>query len=371
MRQFPPSPIVSGLLDATPEYKLGESTGPDLTVADLLADDVNDLAKLPLGYGTSAGHADLRELVAANTGADADHVLITAGAAAALFLLGLSFGDDGDIVVARPCFPPTLDVLRGTGARVRELRLTFDGGYRIDEAALEEALTPDTRLVMLASPQNPAAVSLTRDEADTVLAAMARVCPDAYLLIDETFREGTHGVALPEPSFAAYSPRVLTCASLSKSHGAPGLRVGWLTVPDAELYETLRLAKFNSAIACGSLDEYLAVRLLRRADELMRPRRALLAEGADLVGRWVAEQAELDWIAPDTTPFCCVRLDPAIFDAARVRRFHDELARRGVAVAKGEWFGDDEHVFRLGYGHEPMEKLHAGLDLITKSLQAL
>lgn len=358
--------MITGLLDASPDYNLAESTGPDLTVAEVAGED---LAKLPLSYGTSTGDPELRALVAANTGVSGHQVLVTTGAVSALFLLGLLFGDDGEIVVARPCFPPTLDVLRGTGARVRELRMHFDDGYRLDEAGLAEALTPDTRLVMLASPRNPGAVALTRDEVLHVLDAIERTCPDAYLLIDETFREGSHGDASPEPSFATISPRVLTCASLSKSHGAPGLRVGWLTVPDAALYEALRLAKFNTAVACGSLDEFLAVRLLRRAEDVLRPRRALLAEALAIVEPWVRATGELDWIRPDATPFCCVRLDPAVFDSARVRRFHDGLARRGVAVARGEWFGDDERVFRLGYGHEPFDRLRTGLDLITETLR--
>lgn len=370
MRKFPPSPITS-LIDETPLFNLGESTSPDLTVEELVgAEAAAELDKFRLGYGTSAGDSELRGLLAANLGVRDDQVLVTAGAAAALFLLGLLFGDEeGEVVVVRPCFPPVLDALWGTGARISTPRLQFEDGYRLNVTAVSDTLTASTRLVMLASPQNPSGVALARSEAEQLLAVMARVCPQAYLLVDETYREAVHGHALPAESFASLSPRVLTCASLSKSHGAPGLRIGWLTVPDADLYAQLRLAKFNTAVACGSLDEFLATRLLRRAEEVLASRRAFLVDALAVVEEWAGRRRDLlRWIRPDAGAFCCVQLDPVVFGFDDVRRFHAALARRRTLVSRGEWFGDSEHVFRLGFGHVPMETLRAGLDVVGEAL---
>ena len=57
MREFPASPI-SALIDGSPQYDLGESYAPHLSVADIV--DPAELAGLSLGYGTSAGDAELR-----------------------------------------------------------------------------------------------------------------------------------------------------------------------------------------------------------------------------------------------------------------------------------------------------------------------
>jgi hypothetical protein len=97
-------------------------------------------------------------------------VLITAGAAGALFLVGLLCGD-GEILVGRPCFPPAFDALRGLGTPVVTVQSRFDDGYRIDLAAFAARLSPRTRLVMFASPQNPAGVTITEGEVDQMLAA--------------------------------------------------------------------------------------------------------------------------------------------------------------------------------------------------------
>ena len=83
---------------------------------------------------------------------------------------------------------------------------------------------------------------------------------------------------------------MLTCASLSKAYGVPGLRIGWLTVADPRLREQLKLAKFNSSVCCGVLDEFLAARLLTRADQLLGSRAGLMARARTVVERWIGEQ---------------------------------------------------------------------------------
>jgi DNA-binding transcriptional MocR family regulator len=360
MRQFPDTPITA-LIDSTPRYNLGESMGPDLTVAEL---GRADLASVSLGYGTSPGDPDLRMLVGARLGIPGDQVLITSGAAAALFLTSMLQGD-GETVAGVPCFPPALDALHGSGARIVTVRSRFEHGYRMDLDAFADALSPRTQLVTVASPQNPSGVLITEGEFDQMLASMGRQCPGAFLLIDETFREASYAGTPPAPSRAMKSPRVLTCGSLSKAYGTPGLRIGWLTVPDPELREQLRRAKFNSALSCGAVDEFLASAVLSGAEELLAKRGTLLAQARDIVQRWVTKQdGRVHWIPPDAGAICCVRLDPA----ADQERFHAELSRRQILVARGPWFQDSPHVFRLGFGYEPLDRLELALDEISQAL---
>jgi aspartate/methionine/tyrosine aminotransferase len=372
MRRFPTSPITA-LVDEIPQYNLGESYCRELTLGELLsADEFAGLSGVPLGYGSSAGAPELRQLIADRSGVTRDEVLVTAGAASSLFLLGLLFGEaDSEIVVVRPSFPPMLDALRGINARIATLQLRFADGYLLDPTLLRETLSANTRLVMLASPHNPSGVAVSREDIEGTLAAIEQVCPDAFLLVDEIYRDATHGQAPIPPSVAALSPKVITCSSLSKAHGAPGLRIGWLTVHDTDLYDQLRLARFNSAVSCGTLDEVLAARVLERAEAILAPRRAFLADAVAIVEDWLAAQhGELRWVRPDAGAFCCVQLDPDAFPPARIQRFYGELSERRTGVAPGDWFGDDPRVFRLGFGYEPFDELRAGLEMITQALRA-
>ena len=249
------------------------------------------------------------------------------------------------------------------------MRSRFDDGYRIDLDAFRDKLSPRTQLVMFASPQNPSGVAITASEVEQMLAAMSRSCPEAVLLIDETFREATYGDAPPAATFAGRSPRLLTCASLSKAYGAPGLRIGWLTVPDPGLYEQLRLAKFNSSLSCGVLDEFLAAALLARADQGLASRGAFMAEARGIIERWIkAHAGRLRWLRPEAGAFCCVQLDPGTFGPRDADRFHAHLARQRTLVAPGPWFHDSPLVFRLGLAYEPADRLGNGLDAISAAL---
>jgi aspartate/methionine/tyrosine aminotransferase len=367
MREFPASPIAA-LVDEQPLCNLAESYGSDLSVADLLGPDGSALlASIKLGYRTSPGDPALRGLIGGRAGVPADQVIVTAGAAAALFLVALLLGDgDSEVVVGRPCFPPVLDVLRSAGAPVVTVSTTFEEGYRLDPGRFAASLSPRTRLVMLASPQNPSGIALTPAEIGLVLDAMAAACPAAVLLIDETYREAAYGADRAAPSFAGASPRVLTCASLSKAYGAAGLRAGWLTVPDPGLREQLRRAKFNSSVCCGAVDEFLAGRLLARADEVLARRGADLARARAIVEDWAAAEPRLRWLRPDAGALGCVQLGPA----ADPGRFHARLAGLGTAVAPGAWFGDSDRVFRLGPAYEPPDRLAKGLGTISTALDA-
>jgi aspartate/methionine/tyrosine aminotransferase len=186
-------------VDETPLYNLGESYCRELTLGELLgADGAERIMRFRLGYGTSAGEPELRRLLAANIGVADDRVLVTAGAASALFLVELLCGDGEDeVVVVQPCFPPMLAALQGIGARIVTMQLRFESGYRLNLAAFSNTLSARTRLVMLASPQNPSGIALRREEIEQVLDAMSRVCPQALLLVDETYREAEYA---PEPA---------------------------------------------------------------------------------------------------------------------------------------------------------------------------
>jgi aspartate/methionine/tyrosine aminotransferase len=369
MRKFPASPITA-VVDEKPMYNLGESVGPDLAVADVLdPESLAELGTASLGYGTSAGGEELRSLIAARHGIPAGQVLVTTGAAAALFLVGLVCGD-GEVVVGVPCFPPVLDALRGIGAQVETVRSRFEDGYRVDLEAVRAKLTPRTRLVMFASPQNPSAVSLTDGEVEQVLAAMSRRCPGAMLLIDETFREATYGDDRPAASFAGRDPRLITCASMSKAYGVPGLRIGWLITSDPAAYNQFRLAKFNSSVSCGALDELLAARVLAQADQLLAGRAAIMATARDIAGQWAREHdGLLRWLRPEAGAFCSVRLDPAMFGSPQLDRLDVRLAQERILVARGPWFADEASIVRLGIAYEPPDRLEKALAVIGAALQ--
>jgi aspartate/methionine/tyrosine aminotransferase len=369
MARFPHNDIVS-LVGETPRFDLAESVGPDLQLAELLRGAPADWADFGLGYGTAAGGAPLRQAIAEVHRVGADDVVVTVGGMHALFLIAFTLCDRGDeAVVAAPLFPLARHALMAVGAEIRTLPLAFDAGYQPDLDALRRLLSPRTKLVSLASPQNPSGVAIPADTLRDIVALMKVHAPQAWLVLDETYREAAYGDDAVAPSALAAGDRVISVASLSKCHGAPGLRIGWAVVRDAALRAQLVTAKFNTVISCSPVDEALALHVLAQRERIVGERRAHLQANLARVAAWVRRHdSRLDWVRPDAGALCCVRLKPAAFDDAAVESFYLALRQRGVRVAPGTWFGEEARVFRLGFGLLAPDQLDQALEQVGSAL---
>jgi aspartate/methionine/tyrosine aminotransferase len=371
--RFPYNEIIS-LLDVNRPFNLAESTSQDLTVGELMdLAGLEDIRSLKLGYGASTGAAVLREAIADAVEVSPDQIITTQGTALGLFLLAFELCRVGDeAVLATPCFPPSRDCLLGLGVRVREVRLSFENGYRMDLDQFAASLSERTRLVSIASPQNPSGVQTPRADIEAMLALIEKWAPHALLFVDETYREAVHGHDAPAASVAALDPRIVTGSSVSKALGAPGLRTGWLTVPDPDLRARLAVAKMNTVLSGSVLDETLAAALLRNKESVLAPRRRLLARALKELATWCdGERHRIDWIRPDAGALCCLRLRPDMFDERAVSRFWSLLPGHDLQLASGVWFGESSRVFRLGFGYLPIDRLGPALAALSLVLEAV
>jgi len=355
-------------------YDLGRSTSNNLCFDEVLDDAlVAELREASLGYGTTSGNRKLRMAIAENVGLHADHVLTTNGAIGALHLAVFCLCDHGDeVVTVTPGFPATFDIIQALGAVKKSLTLHFDDGYGIDIERLEPLLNERTTLVLLISPHNPSGVGTDSEVVASILDIMQARSPEAYLLLDETFREASYGVHPAMPSGAALSERVLTVSSLSKAHGAPGLRLGWITCTAPELLAHLTVAKGKTAISGSILDERLGAHILENADEILRDRNARLGVALAAVDEWVARNAEfVEWVRPDAGGMCCVRLKASQYDEAGVEAFYRLAAERQINMATGDRFGDERRVFRLGFGALPIAKFARALEALEDTCSSV
>ncbi|HTI17448.1 MAG TPA: pyridoxal phosphate-dependent aminotransferase [Trinickia sp.] len=370
--RFPYNEIIS-LLDVNRPFNLAESTSQDLTVGDLLdLVGLENIRDLKLGYGKSAGSVALREAIADACNVPADWIITTQGTALGLFLLAFEVCRPGDeAVLATPCFPPSRDCLVGAGVSVREIKLSFDDGFRLDLDQIEASLSMKTRLVSLASPQNPSGVQTSRADIEKLLVLMEGRSPEAMLFIDETYREAVYGDDVVADSFAGLDSRIVTGASVSKALGAPGLRTGWLTVADADLRSRLAVAKMNTVISGSVLDETLATALLRHKESVLAPRRRLLSDALEELANWCeGERKRVEWVRPNAGALCCLRLRSDVFEDVAVARFWNLLPHHDLQLASGSWFGESDRIFRLGFGYLPPTRLGPALSALSATLNA-
>jgi len=353
-------------------YDLGRSTSNSLGFDEILDDAlVAELRAMAVGYGTTAGHDGLRAAIARRVGLHSEHVLTTNGAIGALHLAVFCLCEPGDqVVTVTPGFPATFDLIQALGAVKRPLPLRFEDGYTLNVERLGELLDERTKLVLLVSPHNPSGVNTGAETLGAVVELMGERSPEAWLLVDETFREATYGVQPPQASSATLSQRVLTVSSLSKAHGAPGLRLGWITCTAPALLEHLKVGKGKTAICCSTLDERMALSILERAEEILKDRNARLGTALGAVETWVAKNAErVEWLRPDAGGMCCVRLKTSVYDDAAVENFYRLAAERQINMASGDRFVDERRVFRLGFGALPLAKFEQALDVLEDAIR--
>ena len=342
-------------------YNLAESSYRDQTLAMLGID--GDVSNLVLQYGDHLGLPRLRDLIAAGTGPESaglhpDHVLVTAGAVAALFIVHTALLQPGShALVVRPNYATNLETPQAIGADLEYLDVRFEDGWRIDPTRIAAALRPQTALVSVCLPHNPTGQTVSVAEL-TALVDLIDRHGTARLLVDETYRDLAYDT--PLPMAATLSDRVVAVSSMSKSFGLPGLRLGWITCRDADTRTLLLAAKEQILIAGATIDEELAARVLERGEQILTGIRARVLEHRDLVAQFMAGQAVFEWVPPQAGAVCFPRVPPGRpFDADLFYRAL--LEQHGTYVGPGHWFEQDRRGFRLGFAWPTTDKLRGGL----------
>ncbi len=348
-------------------FNLTESSVRDRSLADL-GIEVGDML---LFYGDHVGNDTFRELIAAQSGGAGggvgrDDVLVTAGAAQALFIIATSLLDKGDhLVVIRPNYATNIETPRAIEADISYLDLTFEEGFRIDPDKLMALVTPRTKYVSITLPHNPTGVTMSEADLRSVVGRVEAA--GCRLLVDETYREMTFGDPLPVA--ATLSDRTVSVSSLSKTYGIPGIRSGWLVCRDRELMATFLAAKEQIGI-CGSVvDEEIAARAFAQRDTWLPQINASIRRRFEVVSSWMAGEELMEWVEPRGGCVCFPRIKPDV--PVDVDEFYRALNdRHGAYVGPGHWFEQSRRHMRVGYAWPLPDELEGGLAAISSSVRA-
>jgi aspartate/methionine/tyrosine aminotransferase len=166
---------------------LAESSVTDARLQDLSF----QFGDLVLHYGDHMGKPELRDLIVSEAPElGQEDVLLTVGAAGALFIIATSLLSPGDhVVIAFPNYVTNLEVPRSIGCNADYLDLTFEEEFKLNADRLADRIRPNTHLVRLTNPHNPTGSVMSEAELQKVIELVEdRQC---HLLFDETYREMT------------------------------------------------------------------------------------------------------------------------------------------------------------------------------------
>ncbi len=345
-------------------YNLAESSVRDRSLKDLGI----ELKGLDLPYAQDHfGLPELRELIASQSGpnVERDHIMITAGASAALFIMAITLLEKDDhVVITRPNYCTNIETPEAIGCDVSFVELEYDRRFRFDPDYLKAVVTPRTKYVSLTCPNNPDGSMLTLEE----LKAVVRITEEkrCRLLVDETYREMAHENLLPVA--ATLGSHVVSISSMSKTYGVPGIRIGWIHCQDRELMESFLCAKEQMSIHGSILDETVAYETLLQKEVWLAEVLPEILEGKEIVRKWISEDPHLDWVEPDGGSTCFVRIDAGLEIDYDV--FYERLlSKYGTYVGPGHWFGFGKNYMRIGFAWNDMDKLRSGLQGISANIR--
>jgi histidinol-phosphate aminotransferase len=207
-----------GIPDAIKLASNENPLGPSNRVQKAVAAALSALNRYPDGSGFY-----LRQALAKKHGVTPEQVLLGNGSNELIELLVRAFLRPGDeAIVPHPSFVVYPMIVQAAGG-IRVMVMLKE--YRLDVEAMARAITPLTKIVFIANPNNPTATIVTADEVEHF---MARVPERTIVVFDEAYIEFAQGPDFPDAlSYVRQNRKVIVLRTFSKAASLAGLRVGY------------------------------------------------------------------------------------------------------------------------------------------------
>ncbi len=373
------------MYEFTTPYSLCSSDCESMTVGELMAmAEVapEDLVDLHLGYTEAPGHPALRAQIAAlYPEVMADEVVVLTAPEEGIYTVMRTLLEPGDhVVVLTPAYDSLLNLAEHVAGADYVDKWEVEAGngrWQINLSTLEDQITNDTKLIVVNFPHNPTGYLPTANEFQAIIDMARR--HGIWLFCDEMYRglEGngadntltSGGETKPRlqrstlPSAATQYERAISLSGLSKTHGLPGLRSGWLIVRDEAIRQQLINWKFYTTICPPAPSEFLAMAALNAHEKLVARSRKIIDDNLQIADSFFARWPGLfDWRPPLAGSVALVGLNVPSATAY----CHALAKEAGVLLLPSSCLGyGDQHV-RLGFGRL---NFGAGLAQFERALQ--
>ncbi len=331
------------------------------------------------GYPPTQGTAALRAAIAAQAGFATvpASVIVSTGAKQVISNAFLATLDPGDeVIVPAPYWTSYADIITVSEAQLVPVRCPAADGFLLTPEALEAAITPNTRWLMLNTPGNPSGAMYPAAQLQA-LAEVLRRHPHVWVLADEIYQ---HIAYQPFTSFCAAAPdlaaRTLVVNGVSKAHAMTGWRLGWGIGPEP-LIKAMVAIQGQSTSGASSISQAAALAALTGPQDHLAARNAEFRRRRDFTVSALGGIAGITCPEPQGAfyvfPSCEGMIGKRTPDGATITSdadFCEYILNQGlVALVPGRAFGLPGH-FRLSYAYA-MEDLREGIARIAAASELL
>ncbi len=336
---------------------------PDFNTPDFIVEaSIKALQDGITRYGPAAGDPELREAIAEKLSRDnqiasqASNVLVTNGGKQAIFNLFQVVLNPGDqVLIPGPFWLSYPEMARLAGAEPVIVPSKAEDGFRLDLQALEAAITPNTRMLVINTPGNPTGRVSDRAEL-AALADIVRRHPQLLVMSDEIYEylledgETHHSFAAVAPDLAE---RTFVVNGFAKGWAMTGWRLGYLA-GDAEVIKAASALQSQSTSNVCSFAQRGALAALRGSKDCVRSmassynqRRQQLVAGLQAIDG-------LTLIPPKGAFYAFPKLPDS--SEGSMAFCKTALEQEGLALVPGAAFGDDRCVrLSCAVSHETIE----------------
>jgi aspartate/methionine/tyrosine aminotransferase len=329
-------------------------------------------------YPDNRGELALREAIATKLKRDngllydpATEIVVTTGATFGIHAALTTLLSDGDeVLLPDPIYDAYQSPILLAGGRSRAVRSTIDGNrFTLTAEALEAAVTPASRALLLNTPWNPTGTVFREDELHAVAGFVLR--HDLVLISDEIYEAivyAGHRHVSPATLSKELRARTLIVNSLSKTYAMTGWRVGYCAAPKAFI-DPLFLVLQQSSRGPATFIQDAAARALAGPQQAVHEMRDVYAARREQVCAALADVPRVRVLPPEGGFF-------AMLDVRAIGLPSDEIRRRllndaGVVVAHGSAYGEGgEGTLRVSFASGG-ENLSKGLQRLREGLSRL
>ncbi|KAJ5093621.1 aspartate aminotransferase [Penicillium angulare] len=318
----------------------------------------------PLSYGTVLGSPSLREKILSlyiKDGLEQMNKLsltVTQGAISANFLVLDTLLGPGDHVICQyPTYQQLYEVPRRAGADVSLWRTSEENKWIPNTDELTSLVKENTKMIIINNPNNPTGASSPLAVLEAIIAFAAK--RGIIVFSDEVFRPLFHDQSAENPpsiiDFADEYKNIIATSSLSKAYSLPGIRVGWVITPKADLLNPVILARDYACLSVSQIDQDIATYALDKSvrDKILQRSLAICKRNLDALERFITLHAdELRWVKPSGASSAFVQvIDPNTGGPVDDKVFCEEIVHESglLIIPGGLAFGtEDEQDFK-GY----------------------